>query len=291
MEFGFSLTPTLEPRGLFELVAAAEQEGLDLVGIQDHPYAPQLMDTFALAGVLLGRTSRISVFPDVANLPLRPPALLAKTAAALDLLSDGRFELAVGAGGYWDAITRLGVPRRTSAEANDALTEAIAIMQALWSADTKPIHLRGEYYTVDGVRPGPAPAHPIEIWSGAVGPKALRLTAQLTDGWAAPIPSYLPYEKWAGANRILDDAAREAGRDPGEVRRIAQVVGTITDSPGELQVESGSAPVRGSAGQWADFLTRLATELPYTSFVFWPEEQSVDQVTRFARDVAPKVRN
>lgn len=291
MKFGFSLTPTLEPRVLFELVAAAEQEGLDLVGIQDHPYAPQLMDTFALAGVLLGRTSRISVFPDVANLPLRPPALLAKTAAALDLLSDGRFELAVGAGGYWDAITRLGVPRRTSAEANDALTEAIAIMRALWSSDTKPIHLRGEYYTVDGVRPGPAPAHPIEIWSGAVGPKALRLTAQLTDGWAAPIPSYLPYEKWAGANRILDEAAREAGRDPGEVRRIAQVVGTITDSPRELQVESGSAPVRGSAGQWADFLTRLATELPYTSFVFWPEEQSVDQVTRFARDVAPQVRN
>ncbi len=73
MKFGFSLTPTLEPALLFDLVAAAEAEGLDLVGIQDHPYAPQLMDTFALAGVLLGRTSRISVFPDVANLRCAHP--------------------------------------------------------------------------------------------------------------------------------------------------------------------------------------------------------------------------
>ncbi len=291
MKFGFSLTPTLEPALLFDLVAAAEAEGLDLVGIQDHPYAPQLMDTFALAGVLLGRTSRISVFPDVANLPLRPPALMAKTAAALDLLSGGRFELAVGAGGYWDAITRLGVPRRTPAEANEALTEAIAIMRAFWSSGTQPIRLHGEYYTVDGVKPGPVPAHPIEIWSGAQGPKALRLTGQLTDGWASPIPSYLPYEKLAGANRIIDEAARAAGRDPSEVRRIAQVVGTITDRAGELRVESGAEPVRGNAEQWAEFLTSLATEQPFTSFVFWPEEQSVDQVTRFARDVVPKVHN
>ena len=291
VKFGFSLTPTLEPELLFQLVATAEGEGLDLVGIQDHPYVPQLMDTFALAGVLLGRTSRISVFPDVANLPLRPPAMMAKAAAALDLLSGGRFELAVGAGGYWDAITRLGVPRRTPAEANVALTEAIAIMRAFWSSGTQPIHLNGEYYTVDGVKPGPVPSHPIEIWSGAIGPKALRLTAELADGWASPIPSYLPYEKLAGANRILDEAARAAGRDPSEVRRIAQVVGTITDGPGELQIESGAAPLRGNAGQWADFLTSLATEQPFTSFIFWPEQQSVDQVTRFAREVIPRVHN
>ncbi len=141
------------------------------------------------------------------------------------------------------------------------------------------------------MKPGPVPAHPIEIWSGAQGPNALRLTGQLTDGWASPIPSYLPYEKLAGANRIIDEAARAAGRDPSEVRRIAQVVGTITDRAGELRVESGAEPVRGNAEQWAEFLTSLATEQPFTSFVFWPEEQSVDQVTRFARDVVPKVHN
>jgi alkanesulfonate monooxygenase SsuD/methylene tetrahydromethanopterin reductase-like flavin-dependent oxidoreductase (luciferase family) len=164
-------------------------------------------------------------------------------------------------------------------------------MRALWSSDTQRIHLPGKYYTVDGVRPGPAPAHPIEIWSGAVGPKALRLTGELFDGWAAPIPSYLPYEKWPEANRILDDAALAAGRQPTDVRRIAQIVGTITDQAGDVQAETGAAPIRGNAGQWAELLTRLATEQPYTSFVFWPEEQTIDQVTRFARDVAPKVRN
>lgn len=290
LKFGVSLAPTTDVAGNRILALTAEENGLDLIGIQDHPYVADYLDTFVLAGDLLAATRSISVFPDVANLPLRPPALLAKTAAALDLVSDGRFELALGAGGYWDAITRLGVPRRTPREANAALAEAITVLRSLWSDGRTPVHVEGEYYSVSGVRPGPAPAHPIEIWIGAQGPKALELTGRMADGWAAPIAAYLPYEKWAEANQVIDEAAVAVGRDPRSVRRIAQVVGTITGAPGDLCVDQGADPVRGTAGQWTDLLARLGSEQPFTGFVFWPEEQSVLQLTAFARDVVPEVR-
>ncbi|WP_326834825.1 LLM class flavin-dependent oxidoreductase [Amycolatopsis rhabdoformis] len=290
LQFGVSLTPVEDIVGNRLFARAADAAGLDLIGIQDHPYVPNYLDTFVLAGDLLAATERISVFPDVANLPLRPPALLAKTAAALDLVSGGRFELALGAGGYWDAITRLGVPRRSPREANAALEEAIVLMRALWGSGGAPIRFEGEYYSLEGAPAGPAPAHPIEIWTGSQGPKALALTGRIADGWAAPIASYLPYEKWAEANRIIDEAAEAAGRDPRGVRRITQVVGTITANEGRLRVDEGADPVRGTARQWADLLVRLGEEQPFTSFVFWPEEQALDQVESFAREVVPEVR-
>ncbi len=290
LRFGVSLAPGRDVAANRALAVAADEGGLDLLGLQDHPYVPHFLDTFVVAGDLLAATRNISVFPDVANLPLRPPALLAKTAAALDIVSGGRFELALGAGGYWDAITQLGVPRRTPGEANAALREAIAVLRVLWADGSAPVRLDGEYYSVDGVRPGPVPAHPMEIWTGAQGPKALALTGAIADGWAAPLAQYLPYEKWAEANRIIDEAAESASRAPASVRRIAQVVGTITTTPGTLRINEGAEPVRASAGQWARWLARLGTEQPFTTFVFWPQEQSVHQVAAFAWDVVPEVR-
>src|SRR6201993_1240527 len=85
LQFGVSLPPVVQPFSAhFELAGAAEAVGLDLIGIQDHPCNPHYFDTLALIGQLLARTNRIRFFPDVANLPLRAPAVLAKTAATLD---------------------------------------------------------------------------------------------------------------------------------------------------------------------------------------------------------------
>src|SRR5207244_699216 len=77
---------------------AADELGFDVVGIQDHPYQRRFFDTWTLLTAIAMRTDRITVFPDVANVPLRPPAMLAKAAATLDILSDGRLELGLGAG-------------------------------------------------------------------------------------------------------------------------------------------------------------------------------------------------
>jgi alkanesulfonate monooxygenase SsuD/methylene tetrahydromethanopterin reductase-like flavin-dependent oxidoreductase (luciferase family) len=94
---------------------AAEAAGFDFVSMQDHPYTPDFLDTFAFIGTLIGQTSRIRFLTDVANLPLRPPQMLAKAAASLDLLSGGRFELGLGAGRSWSQIAGLGGPARTPA--------------------------------------------------------------------------------------------------------------------------------------------------------------------------------
>ena len=82
-----------------ELVRVADEGGLALVGIQDHPYQHHFFDTWSLIPTLLAETKRISFFTDVASLPLRPPAVMAKAAASLDVLSGGRFELGLGGGG------------------------------------------------------------------------------------------------------------------------------------------------------------------------------------------------
>jgi alkanesulfonate monooxygenase SsuD/methylene tetrahydromethanopterin reductase-like flavin-dependent oxidoreductase (luciferase family) len=102
---------------VLRLARAADEAGLDLVGIQDHPYQWRFFDTWTLIAYLSARTSRIRFFADVANLPLRPPAVLAKAAASLDVLTGGRVELGLGAGGFWDAVQAMGGPRRTPGQA------------------------------------------------------------------------------------------------------------------------------------------------------------------------------
>ncbi|GAB2650406.1 LLM class flavin-dependent oxidoreductase [Kribbella swartbergensis] len=288
VEFGVQVTPTAEVGLHRELVAAAEEGGLDLVAVQDHPYAPTQLDAMTLIGDLLARTERLRFFPDVAPLPLRPPGMLAQAAAALDVLSGGRFELGLGAGGFPRGITGIGGPRRTPAEALEALAEGIGLLRRLWTEPGRVV-ADGKYYPLN-LRTGPLPVHDISIWVGSVGPRSMELTGRLADGWAAPIPKYLPYEQWAEANAIIDKAAEAAGRDPADVLRIAQVVGTITDGPGDTDTTRGDAPLRGTPDQWAAFFARLATEQPFRTFVFWPEHHDLTQITRFAADVVPATR-
>ena len=120
LEFGVFPEPVADPPERVErLVRAAEWAGLDLVGIQDHPYQRRFYDTWTLIAYLAARTQRVRFFPDVANLPLRPPAMLAKAAASLDVLTRGRVEIGLGAGAFWEAIeamvARVGVPARPCA--------------------------------------------------------------------------------------------------------------------------------------------------------------------------------
>ncbi|GAA3586157.1 hypothetical protein [Kribbella ginsengisoli] len=85
--------------------------------------------------------------------------------------------------------------------------------------------------------------------------------------------------------------AREAGRDPGDVLRIAQVVGTITPENVANGTDLvGDRPLRGSVDQWVTLLSELATNTPFRGFVLWPETLTLDQVNLFAHEVAPAVR-
>ncbi|KIA62827.1 LLM class flavin-dependent oxidoreductase [Nocardia vulneris] len=289
LRFGIQWAPTATelPR-LRALAQVADREGLDLLGIQDHPYAGGLADTFAVIATVLAETERLRVFPDVASLPLRGPAMLGKQAATLDLLSGGRFELALGAGAFWPAIRAMGGPTRSNPEALQALEEATAVIRAMWQPGTKA-KVDGTHYTVHGVQSGPAPAHPVGIWFGSVGPKANALTGRIADGWAAPIPHYLPYEKWQATQDIISAAAVDAGRAPTDITRMAQLVGTITDAPGPVTLR-GEEKIRTDAAGWARILADLATETGFDTFVYWPESEDETQLRRWIGDVVPAVR-
>jgi alkanesulfonate monooxygenase SsuD/methylene tetrahydromethanopterin reductase-like flavin-dependent oxidoreductase (luciferase family) len=278
VRFGWFLVPeAADPRGLVEQARLAERLGFDLIGIQDHPYQRRYLDTFTLLAALATATERIGLFPDVASLPLRHPAMLAKAAASIDLLSGGRFELGLGAGAFWDAIAAMGGPRRTPGEAVEATEEAIALLRLLWS-DERSVRFTGQHYRVAGVKPGPAPAHPIGISVGAYGPRMLALIGRLADGWV-PSSTYVPPERLGAAQARIDDAAAAAGRDPAAIRRLYNVSGRIGPAGGGF--------LDGPPGQWVEQLLPLVTETGMDTFVLWPSESPASQLERFAAEVAP----
>ena len=265
---------------LWEAVRIADAEGLDLVGIQDHPYQRRFVDTFALLAAVAVRTQRLTVFPDVASLPLRPPPVLAKTAATIDLLSGGRFELGLGAGAFWEAITAMGGPARTPGESLQALREAIEVIRLMWSSDGS-LRYDGEHYQLAGVKPGPSPAHDIGIWLGVYGPRALRLLGETADGWLPSIPR-MPIEDLAPKHAIIDEAATAAGRRPKDIRRLANVNGVISDG-------ESAGYLRGPPDQWVDELSDLVETHGLDSFILWPDRDIPEQTARFA-EVAERVR-
>src|SRR5699024_381353 len=195
-QFGVFLTPSAEnTQHTLRVATVADEHGLDLIGVQDHPYQRRFLDTWTLLTMILAQTQRVRVFPDVASLPLRPPAVLAKSAASLDILSGGRVELGLGAGAFWDAIAAMGGPQRTPGQAATALTEAIAVIRAMWSLQ-RSARVSGDYYSLAGTRPGPQPAHDIGLWLGVLGPRLLAELGRTADGWV-PSASYLPPDQLA----------------------------------------------------------------------------------------------
>src|SRR5690348_11334891 len=169
LSFGYFLIPNaVEYPRLVELAQLVDDLGLELIGIQDHPYQRRFLDTWTLLTAIAVQTKRVRLFPDVASLPLRPPAVLAKAAASLDLISGGRVELGLGAGAFWEAIAALGGPTRTPREALTAMEEAIHVIRLMWS-DQRSARFDGQFYSLHGVHPGPAPNHSIGIWLGAYG--------------------------------------------------------------------------------------------------------------------------
>src|SRR5690606_5441075 len=131
---------------------------------QDHPYQPSFLDTWTLLSYVASRTERIHVAGNVLNLPLRPPAVLARAAASLDILSGGRVALGLGAGGFQDAIAAMGGRRLSPGESVAALDEAIAVIRAIWDTGERGgVRVEGEHYRVVGAKRGPTPAHDIPI--------------------------------------------------------------------------------------------------------------------------------
>src|SRR6266852_4388757 len=239
IQFGYFVLPdSMRPMRPLELAVRAEKLGIELIGIQDHPYQRRFYDTWTLLTAIAMRTERVTVFPDVANLPLRPPAMLAKAAASLDLLSNGRVELGLGAGGFWDAIKAMGGSVRTPGEAVSALEEAIQVIRLVWSGG-RGVRFDGQFYQLAGLNAGPVPSHSIGVWLGAYKPRMLRLVGRAADGWVPSLGALKP-DDMAQSGARVDEAAREAGRDPAAIRRLLNVAANVSaEEVAELALEQG----------------------------------------------------
>ncbi|MEU4291151.1 LLM class flavin-dependent oxidoreductase [Kribbella sp. NPDC026596] len=276
--FGTFLTPAVDnPARVIALAQLTEQVGLDLVTFQDHPYQPRLMDAWTLLSVVAAQTQRVKVATNVANLPLRHPVVLARSVATLDLISGGRVELGLGAGGFLDAVAANAGPQLTAGQSIGALEEAIAIMREVWTPTGGGIRLPGKHYTVSGAKRGPQPAHDVEIWLGAYKPRMLAVTGRLADGWL-PSSGYAGPDQLASMNKIIDEAAVEAGRDPASVRRLYNLSGRFSGSGGFLQ---------GPEELWIDQLAELTLGEGMSTYILGSDDP--DDIRRFA-EVAAGVR-
>ncbi|MFC3689637.1 LLM class flavin-dependent oxidoreductase [Aquipuribacter hungaricus] len=279
--FGSFLTPSAAAPGqVVQLAVLSEQVGLDLVTVQDHPYQPSFLDTWTLLSYLAARTDRVRLAANVTNLPLRPPAVLARSVASLDLLSGGRVELGLGAGAFWDAIEAMGARRLGPGEAVEALEEAIDVVRQVWDAGARGgVRVEGRHHRVVGAKRGPAPAHDVGIWLGAYRPRMLRLTGRRADGWL-PSLGYLQPGDLARGNEVVDEAAAGAGRSPADVRRLLNVSGSFSTR--------SRGPLAGPPGQWAEELAGMTLADGVSGFVLAGDDPDV--LRTFAAEVAPAVR-
>jgi alkanesulfonate monooxygenase SsuD/methylene tetrahydromethanopterin reductase-like flavin-dependent oxidoreductase (luciferase family) len=273
-----------------DLAAYADSHGADLIGIQDHPYNPGHLDTWTLLSALGARTERVRLLSNVLNLPLRPPAMLAKAAATLDLITGGRLELGLGAGAMWDQVASYGGPRRSGGEAVEALEEAMQLMRRLWGSEgAAPIGFAGAHYQLAGATPGPLPARQIPIWLGALKPRMLRLTGRLADGWSIS-HNWAPPEQVPAMRASLDEAAAEAGRPAGAIRRNYNLMGFIAGA-GQPALRVRQGMIGGDVAAWAELIARFASELGMDSFIYWPVAGDVrEQARLWAEEVVPAAR-
>ncbi len=281
LTFGTFITPANEdPQRPVELARLTEASGLDLATFQDHPYQPGFLDTWTLLSWVAASTERITLSGNVINLALRPPAVLARAAASLDLLSKGRLTLGLGAGGFVDAVASMGGRRLSPRESVESLTEGIEVIRGIWDAGNPALlKVEGNVHRVVGAKRGPAPAHDIPIWLGVLKPRMQRLVGQVADGWLVSL-AYVKRDGLTEGNARIDEAAIEAGRDPAEIRRVLNIGGAFTSANrGFLQ---------GTPEQWVEELAPFALEEGIGTFILAGDDPQAIEI--FGEEVAPALR-
>lgn len=273
LQFGSFITPSnKQPDNVVALAQVSEEAGLDLVTFQDHPYQSAFLDAWTLISFVAARTEKVKLSGNVLNLPLRQPAVLARSVASLDLLSGGRIELGLGAGGFWDAIESMGGTKLTPGQGVDALEEAIDIIHGIWDAGAAGgVRIDGKYHRVSGAKRGPLAAHRIRLWLGALKPRMLDLVGRKADGWL-PSKNYISSPTIPESNRIIDEAAIKAGRDPREIRRLINLLGA-----------------NGSDEEVTSEIVQLALEHGFSTFILASDDPA--RLTRYGREIAPRVRD
>jgi len=262
---------------------AAERLGYDFVSASDHPCGDHpSYETPTLLTWIAAHTSRIAVATRVLGVPFRRPAMVAKMAASLDLLSGGRFILGLGAGHADTEIDALGGPVPSARAKVEGLAEAVQIIRGAWTGSG--YSHRGQYHSAHDLEMQPRPAHRIPMWLGTFGPRALAVTGQLADGWI-PSLGFAPPDRIPAMRQRIDAAAEEAGRDAADIQGIYNV---------GIRLDPDASPQPGFlTGSPTQIIAQLNShlELGFTGFNFQPTGPGrADQVARIAEEILPSMR-
>lgn len=285
--------------GIATVAAAAEAAGFDGFGFTDHPAPTErwlragghdAVDPFVAMGYAAAHTSRLRLIPNIVVLPYRNPFVVAKAGATLDLLSGGRFTLAVGVGYLKREFAALGVPFEERAE---LFEEALEVIRLIWTADD--VHYAGRHFTADGITAHPRPLsrpHP-PIWVGGNTAAARRRAVAYGQGWCPfPAPPALAatartaaLDTLAELGRGIDDLRRrcdDSGRDPAELDVV--FTNFAGGRPGEPQFDA-EAHREGLAALDALGVTWVNVALPGDSLA-----HVLDTIEQFRVEVIDRMR-
>jgi probable F420-dependent oxidoreductase len=233
-----------DPLVIKDYAQAAEELGYQHILAYDHviganiesrpgwqpPYTHRSMfhEPFVLFGYLAGLTKKIELVTSIIILPQRQTVLVAKQAAALDVLSGGRLRLGVGIG--WNPVEyeALGENFKNRGRRSE---EQVEVMRKLWTQEL--VTFEGKWHKITDAGLNPLPVQrPIPIWFGGTDDRALRRLARLGDGW---FPQHRPDETCRAAIEKVHSYAREAGRDPMSIGIEGRL--PISQGPAEMWVK------------------------------------------------------
>jgi probable F420-dependent oxidoreductase len=284
--------------GVATVAAAAEAAGFHGFGFTDHPAPTQrwldsgghdALDPFVAMGFAAARTTTLRLIPNIVVLPYRNPFVVAKAGATLDLLSDGRFTLAVGVGYLKREFAALGVDFD---ERGQLFEEALEVIRAIWTTDD--LSHEGRNFNATGITAHPRPVskpHP-PIWIGGNTAAARRRVVAYGDGWCPfPAPAVLAQTARTAA---MDSESLAAGID--DLRRRFDAAGrdwtgidvTFTNSDGGNPGDddfNADAYLSGVEKLAAVGVTWLQVSLPGDSLA-----HLLDSIERFGTSVISDTR-
>lgn len=289
-------------RSLLEYTELAERLGFSALSANDHLLFPRpWLDGPTAMAAVLARTGEMALATTVALPVVRGPVALAKSIAALDLLSGGRLIVGVGPGSSARDYDAVGIPFE---ERWKRIEEAVQAMRALWNREGPAF--KGEFYSTEGIvlepyptqQPGPA------IWIGSWGSEAgLRRTALLGEGWLASAYNTTP-EAFASALGRLGEHLSASGKDPDRFpnavatmffyvtedrtvagRIIREVLSPTLNRP---ERELSQRLLVGSPGECAEKLAAYQGAGAQRIYL-WPVKDELRQLEVFMERVAPAV--
>ncbi len=289
----FGVNPRgLDYQGVVSVARAAEAAGFETIAFSDRPPENNL-EAWTLATAVACATERIIVTHSTLNVPYRNPAMVAKMAASLDVVTGGgRVLLTIGAGGQETHATSYGMRFGAPGERVDALIDAIHIMRGMWSEES--FSYEGKFHSVDGATLQPKPVNgPLSVFIGAAGPRMLRLAGSLADGWIKNGGWPASPEAYAELQEQVERGAEAAGRDPGTLRRVVNCTAYVgSEDPATVMPSTlgASGGLMGTAEQVLEIIERHREAGVDAFQVQFQNDIAHEQIPAFGEQVITKLR-